>query len=277
MTDLRAVSEHYGRAGLLEAILDGIERIGKTPETVTIEDLAAVDEFHVGGREATRSLLQRLDLRPEDDVLDIGCGIGGTARFAADTYGCRVTGIDLTEDYTAVGNTLCAYVGCASHVQLETGDATNTGYDAGRFDKVFMLHVGMNIKRKADLAREVYRLLKPEGVFGIYDLMRVGKGDPQFPVPWATTPDTSAIESPAFYRDQLEDAGFDVFHECNRREFALDFARRLQARMQHSDGPPPLGLHLLMGPTAPKKYRNMVAGIAANIVAPVEILARKSG
>lgn len=275
MTDRQSVSRHYGQSGLLDAILNGIDALGKTTETVTVEDLAPVDEFHVGGREATRSLLDQMQLGRRDDVLDIGCGIGGAARFAAATYGCRVTGIDVTEEYVVLGMTMSAWVGCDAGVDLKVADATDSGYAEKSFDSAFMLHVGMNIPAKHALASEVYRLLKPGGRFGIYDLMHVGDGELQFPLPWAAAPETSALERPSIYREALEGAGFEIEKERDRRAFALEFATRMKAKLQNRNGLPPLGLHLLMGPKAPEKYGNMVAGIAAGIIAPVEMLARK--
>ena len=277
MTDRKSVSRNYGQTGLLDAIVAGLATLGKSPESVTVEDLAAVDEFHVGGREATQSLLERLELVESDVVLDIGCGIGGTARFATNTFGCRVVGIDVTEEYVHVGNRLCGYVGCASAVNLEIGDITDSDHADECFDKTVMLHVGMNIRDKDRLAAEAYRLLKPGGLFGVYDLMRVGDGEISFPVPWAEDQSTCALATPARYREALEGAGFEFVHERNRRDFALAFTARMHAKMLDRAGPPPLGLHLLMGTAAPVKYGNMVASIATNDIAPVEMLLRKPG
>lgn len=240
-----------------------------------MDDLAAVDEFHVGGREATRALLEQLDIAEDSDVLDIGCGIGGAARFAATEFDCQVICIDLTEEYVNVGNQLCAWTGCDARVTLRVADAEETGLDTEGSDKAYMLHVGMNVRNKDALASEVFRLLRPGGLFGIYDLMRVGDGELRFPLPWATDNGTNSIAQPDSYRRMLETAGFELLSERNRRSFALDVADRMQARLQNHDGPPPLGLHLLMGADATEKYRNMVASLAANDIAPIEIVARK--
>src|SRR5690242_5175043 len=83
-TALRSqVADHYARGYLVAAIRDGLARMGKNESTVTAEDLAPVDEFHIGGRNATAELARQLALRPEDPVLDIGCGLGGPARQIA--------------------------------------------------------------------------------------------------------------------------------------------------------------------------------------------------
>ena len=99
---------HYEQGGILDRIKDGLSALGKTQTTVTAEDLSPVDEFHIGGRQATGEFLDQLRLGANDHVLDIGCGIGGAARFAASRYGSTVTGVDLTGEYIETGNILCS-------------------------------------------------------------------------------------------------------------------------------------------------------------------------
>lgn len=276
MSDLNLVANHYTRGDLLSAIRAGVEKLGKTPETVTIEDLAPVDEFHIGGRMATRSFLDQIGIRPEDHVLDVGCGIGGASRFAARTYGCQVTGIDLTEEYVETGNTLCSWLGLEHRVKLSQGNALAMSLPDATVDKAFMLHVGMNIPDKASLAMEVWRVLRPGGIFGIYDIMEVGGDQLKYPVPWATVAKASSLASPANYKHSLMAAGFQIVSERDRREFALDFFERLKANSAVADGPPPLGLHILMGKEAPTKVKNMIENVSRNRVAPIELIARKA-
>lgn len=275
MSDTTTVSRHYTHGGLLGAILSGLEKLEKGPENVQVTDLAPVDEFHIGGRVATESFLDQIGLRAEDHVLDIGCGLGGASRFAAHRYGCRVTGVDLTQEYVETGTTLCSWVGLAGRVNLEQGNATATPYADGTFDKAFMLHVGMNIADKPILASELHRVIKPGGTLGIYDVMRVGDGELTYPVPWATDDRGSVVGTPAEYEKALKSAGFAITDKRNRRDFALEFFARLQAVNAHAAGPPALGLHILMGETAPEKVRNMIENISDNRVAPVELIAKK--
>jgi ubiquinone/menaquinone biosynthesis C-methylase UbiE len=277
MPDSELVATHYTRGGLLDAIIAGVEKLGKTIETVGIDDLGPVDEFHIGGRVATESFLDQVGLGAGDHVLDVGCGLGGASRFAAQRYGSRVTGVDLTGEYIETGKVLCAWLGLAERVSLEQGDATATAYSEASFDKAFMLHVGMNIADKSALASELYRVLKPGGTLGIYDVMRVGDGDLAYPVPWATRAEGSAVASPGAYREALQVAGFRITAERNRCDFAQEFFARLKANAAAASGPPALGLHILMGETAATKVGNMIENIAQNRVAPVELIAKKPG
>jgi SAM-dependent methyltransferase len=272
--ELEAVEQHYSHGRLVEAIRAGVGQLGKAPDSVSVDDLAPVDEFHIGGRMATETFLDQLDLSPGDHVLDIGCGLGGASRFAADRYGCRVTGIDLTGDYVRTGEVLSEWVGLDDLISLDRGDATAMPYPAGTFDRSFMLHVGMNIENKELLALELFRVLRPGGRLGVYDIMRMDVGDLRYPVPWATTPAESRVSTPSTYRGTLEAAGFKVVAETNRSEFAMEFFEQLLSNGSGA-ADSPLGLHILMGDSALEKVGNMIDNVKEGRVAPYEIIVEK--
>jgi SAM-dependent methyltransferase len=269
------VTAHYQLPGLLEAIRGGLAALGKTPESVTLEDLAPVEEFHIGGRPATKEVLDQLSLQRDQHVLDIGCGIGGPARFAASAYGVRVAGIDLTPDYVETGQELNRWVGLAERVNLRAASATSLPFTQGMFGTAYMLHVGMNIADKETLAREAARVLRPGGLFAIYDVMRLGEGPIKFPVPWAAHEGLSSVATPDTYKEALQLAGFDIIAERNRRIFAIEFFEAIRAKTQSAAGPPPLGIHMVMGKDAPVKMANLVESLKAGRLGPCEIIARK--
>ena len=116
---------------------------------------------------------------------------------------------------------------------------------------------------------------RSRAVFGIYDVMRTGPGDLAFPVPWATTAGLSAVADSDRYKRALQGAGFNILAERNRRDFALAFFADLRAKTAAAGGPPPLGLHVLMGKNTPEKVQNMIDNISRGHIAPVELIARK--
>jgi ubiquinone/menaquinone biosynthesis C-methylase UbiE len=270
------VSNHYTHGDLASAIRGGIKSLGKTINSVNVDDLAPVDEFHIGGRQASEDFLGQLDLSPENHVLDVGSGLGGAARFVASRYGCRVTGIDLTPEYVETAQILCGWVGLDKCISLYQGSALAMPFADRAFDRAYMLHVGMNIDDKAKLCSEVSRVLRSNALFGIYDVMRIGDGELTYPVPWATAAASSAVATPAQYREALQVAGFSVVAERNRRDFALAFFDQLRAKTAAASGPPPLGLHILMGRNTPEKVQNMIQNISNGRIAPVELIARKA-
>ena len=260
----------------MAAIEAGLAAHGVEAKNARVEDLGPVDEFHIGGRIASAHFLDQLDIKPSQTILDVGCGLGGSARFAAKTYGAKLVGLDLTPEYVAAGQTLCDWVGLSDRIELHHGSALSLPFDAAHFDGAFMMHVGMNIQDKQALMAEVSRVLRPGAKFGIYDIVKTNDEDLIYPVPWATTSETSWLARPEDYRAALDGNGFSVASENNRRAFALEFFKKMKAAGDAADGPPPLGLHILMQQSTAEKIPNMVANLAANRISPVEMIAVKN-
>lgn len=276
MNDQQAVASHYSHGSLLGAIEDGLAKQGITPEDATIEDLGPVDEFHMGGRAATANLLDQLEILPSHKWLDVGCGLGGAARFAASQYGARIVGVDLTPEYVSAGRVLCDWVGLSERIELHTSSALGTPFAASEFDGAYMMHVGMNIEDKGALFDEVARVLKPGATFAIYDIMKSNSEELVYPVPWAASSETSWLAAPELYRAHLEERGFTVIKVSDRRSFAVAFFREMREANEARGGPPPLGLHVLMQQSTNEKIPNMVANMAAGRISPVEMIAAKA-
>lgn len=271
----KSVSDHYVHGDLLNAIKVALPAIGKTIDTVTIEDLAPVDEFHIGGRIATDNLLSQLNFSKHSCLLDVGCGLGGAARYVASKYKHHVAGIDLTPEYIETGNTLSDWLNLDDYVSLIQGSALSMPYQDSSFDGGYMLHVGMNIDDKVSLFSEIFRVLEPGATFAIYDIMRQKDGVLIYPVPWAADSNTSKLSTPEYYVQALKQAGFEVLKVNDRRDFSLDFFKQLRVKTAEKVGPPPLGLHILMQKSAANKVKNMVENITKDLIAPVEIIVRK--
>src|SRR5918997_6130925 len=119
MSDVESgVSKHYSSYDALARIRDGLKDMGLDPDNISPEVLKPVDEFHIGGAEATAALLDNLDIRPDWEMLDIGSGLGGPARVIAARYGCRVIGVDLTPHFVETARALSAMSGMADRVRF---------------------------------------------------------------------------------------------------------------------------------------------------------------
>jgi len=269
------VAAHYSSGTLLGEIHAALTAMGLSEQSVTAEDLGPVDEFHVGGRPATVELVEHLQATSASELLDIGCGIGGTARFIASTTGARVIAVDLTPEYVDVARTLTEWTSLDHLVGFEVASAVDMPFDAESFDGATQLHVGMNIPDKAALFAEIHRVLRPGARFALYDIMTMSAGDITFPVPWAGDASASFVADVASYREHLAAAGFEVLVERNRGPFAAEFFATMRQRTVNEDGPPPLGLHVMMGPDAATKIGNMTTAISTGIVAPVELICRR--
>lgn len=255
-----AIQTHYGRAGLAEVILAALEQAGADLQQLSLEQLAPIDEFHIRGRAATLELAQAVGLGSTNRVLDIGSGIGGTSRCLAKEFGCRVTGIDLTDEYCQVASMLTAKVGLDELIDYRQGDATNLPFEDNEFDVVWTAHVAMNIPDKRRLYSEMHRVLKPGGTLAIYDVLAGPSGPVMFPVPWARTPDTSFLVSPEELRLLLQDAGFTVSDWKDTTAEARAWFVKLAEKIRR-DGFPALGFHLLMG----QDFREMAQNQGRNL------------
>ena len=273
--DETAVADHYTVDGLGTSILNALQASGINLDTLTPADLAPVDEFHMGGRDATRHVIGMMQLPSGAHVLDVGSGLGGVARYLAAECGCRATGIDLTAEYVVVGRMLTERTGLADKVDLHIGSALDLPWPEATFDAAVTFHAAMNIVDRPRLYAEVARVIRPGGTFAIYDVMKGPKDGMVFPVPWAETAETSFLATPDEMRKLLDNAGFAIAHEEDRREIALKHHRNRLAKLSASDGPNPLGLHLLQGGTASVKSRNMVTMLEANQITLQAIIAHR--
>jgi len=266
------VAAHYERGGLYARILGTLAEEGVPEASITVDHLKAIDEFHIGGLEATRAVLDPLGLSAGTRLLDVGSGLGGAARFVAGTYGAQVTGLDLTPDFVDTARRLTALTGLK--VTFVEGSALDMPFAEDSFDVVTLLHVGMNLPDKPRFFSEAARVLRPGGTLAVYDVMRFG-AYPAFPLPWATQTGQSFLDTPDAYEAAADAAGFTRTARADRGEVARAFFARMQAQIAEH-GPPRLGLPMLMGRDAGEKAANMARAVGAGDIKPVEMTFKRA-
>ena len=251
----KMVSKYYGLSGIMEKIEAGLNLAGKEAGSLTVDDLAAVDEFHTRGRESTKEVAELANIKASDLILDVGCGLGGTARYLAAQYKCNVAGIDLTEEYISIGKKLTHGVGLSDRVELRHGSALEIPYEDEMFDIVWTEHVQMNIADKNLFYSEIARVLKPGGRLLFHDVFR-GPGDPPlYPTPWAEDASMSSLATEIEARSIIEQVGLEIDQWRVKVQESIEFFKSKAAQFQ-ADGPPPISTHLLMGDNAKNKVQN---------------------
>lgn len=268
------VNEHYGFGQLREKIVAGLSQAGKSIDALTVDDLAPIDQFHTRGREATLEVASLADLKSSDCILDVGCGLGGTARHLAEVYGCQVVGIDLTNEYVDVGQELTERVGLSDRVQLYQASALDIPFEENRFDVVWTEHVQMNIADKQRFYAEITRVLKPSGHLLFHDVFRGPRDSPIYPVPWAETEPLSFLATEADARATMEEVGLEIDQWIGKVSESQTFFQTVLVKIM-AGGPPPLGIHLLMGDNALDKLHNYVRNITGQRVTVAMGMAHK--
>ncbi len=257
--NIDSLNNHYHQPNLTDQILAALRLAAVDTDNLTCDDLDMLDEFHIRGRAATVEMAALVDLKPEHRVLDLGCGVGGPARFLADEYGCQVTGLDLVAAYCDAATELTRRVGLAARVSFRQGDMREMPFADHTYDCVWSQHTTMNIPDKAALAGEVRRVLKPGGKAVFYEVC-AGAVDPvHLPVPWASEPQHSHLLAPAALREVMTGAGLkeELWEDVTQVAVAWIEALGAGAKDKPATAPRRPGLGLLMGADAGLKGQNM--------------------
>jgi len=274
MKNENSIADHWGQGDVYARIVSALEKMSKPLDRLTIEDLAPVDHLHARGFPATVELADQLPVREGQHLLDIGCGLGGPARYFAKRFRCRVSGVDITGPFVEAANKLTSLLGMEEQVKVELGDGQRLPYEDGTFDGAYAQHVTMNVEDRPAFFAQAYRVLKPGAFFAITEHGLGAKGDPHHPVPWSVDGSGAYLKTPSETRAFLEDAGFeDITIEHTGEKYAAAYRAAIE-RAENSERPA-LGYHVLMGETALQKTRNSLRNIEEGRTHPIQALCRK--
>lgn len=276
MTNARTIADHWGRGDVYGLIVSALNKMSKPLDSLTVEDLAPVDHFHARGFPATIELADRLPLKAGQHIVDIGCGLGGPARYLAKRFQCNVSGVDITEPFVEAANKLTALLRMERQVKIEHGDGQHLPYADSTFDGAFTQHVTMNVADRPAFFAEAYRVLKPGAFFALTEHGLGEKGGPHYPVPWSMDGSGAYLVTPSETRALLQQAGFvDIRMEDTGTKYAAGYKAAIEKAQKGEL--PPLGVHLLMGETAPQKTRNALRNIEEGRTHPIQVICRKPG
>ncbi len=238
------INHQYGQQNMIEMILSMYEGAGIQSDQITLDDLSLIDQLHSGGREGTRHLAELAGITPGLNILDIGSGLGGPARTLADEYGCRVTGIDITEEFVHTARQLTDLVGLSDQLSFRVGNALDLAFEDDSFDMIWIQNSLMNVEDKAQVFREAYRVLKDGGTLAFESIISGGKPEAHFPVFWADRPEISYMSDPVEFQSMMREIGFTqkVWHD--NTEKSAESNRKLLP--VYEGQAPKIGMHIFM-------------------------------
>ena len=262
------IETQYSTGAIRQAIEQALVAAGKHLGHLRPEDLALLEDFHTMGRIATTQLADLAEITPDDDVLDAGSGIGGTARYIAERSRCHVVAVDLTEEYCQTARWLNQLAGLDQRITVRQADVTDLPFEDATFTLMFSQHVQMNVADKALLYAEARRVLADGGRLAVWDIVAGENGEPGFPVPWADRPEYSHLTTSDRLRTVIATSGFEIEQWNDLTGQAVPIMQTLLTLP-----PSPIGLQAFV-PNFASKAKNLTAALADGRLRAIQGLAR---
>lgn len=254
----KSINQQYSQTGLNARVLEAFKSKGIDVDGLTLDDLSQFDQFHPGGRDATRALANLAGLKPGMEVLDIGSGIGGPARTLAAEFGCKVIGVDITEEYVKAAQMLTDKVGLNESVTLQVGNALDLEFGEGAFNAVWTQNTIMNIDNKEQVFKEAHRVLRSNGLLALEAIMGGSREETLFPVFWADSQDVSFMTTTESFREMMTEIGFDELVWNDVTQQSIDGGRSQQPAP--GDAPPSIGFDVFYT-DVPRRAENTLQGM----------------
>ena len=265
-----AVSGHYGRQHLGELIRDGLQAVGKADGHLTTDELAPIDQFHTGGKATTFQLAQLADFEAGSACSGCGRRAGRPGPRPGRDERLQRHRLGFNAEFCEVGAWLTERTWLTDQVQFKVGDALAMPFADGSFDAAWTQHSSMNIRDKEALYREIRRVVRSGGRLAIHEIMAGPKQPIHFPVPWAPEPSISFLRPPAEIRALLQTLGFREIAWNDTSAEAISWFKERIAAAQAAKSTPPLGLHLLLGASAPQMFGNMLRNLEEGRVQTIQ-------
>ncbi|MGK7872003.1 MAG: methyltransferase domain-containing protein [Xenococcaceae cyanobacterium] len=125
--------------------------------------------YKINRRQAQIDLIEELlnwaGVQSAQNIIDVGCGIGGSTLYLAEKFNATASGITLSPVQASRAKERAEAAGLGETVQFQVADALNMPFEDNAFDLVWSLESGEHMPDKTQFLQECYRVLKPGGIF----------------------------------------------------------------------------------------------------------------
>ena len=269
------IDKFWTRGNLKERIKNALIQSNLNKKNLNIEDLYPIDQYHARGIAATRDLAEKVEIKENQTIIDVGCGLAGPARYFANKFKCNVVGIDITQAFIDIGIDFNKRTNMDDKVSLMVSDGNTIPFDNEKFDGAISQHVTMNIENRKRFFDEIYRVLK-KGTFFAFSEHGLGpKKNPIFPLPWADDDKMNFLVNPNLTIEILKKIGFKNILFLETGEKYLDgYNKSLKSKKTLNSSK--LGLHIIGGPTMFERQKNSMQCIKEKRTLPFEIVCYKT-
>ena len=240
-----------------------------------LEYLENLDKMQTGGLEGTKMIGNYLHPKKNNKVLDLGSGLGGTARTIHKLYKCKIEGIEKDKNLVDTSKELNKKLRISNRVNFEKGDVLNLPYGNNYFNHVYMIHLGMVIPDKEKLFKGIYRVMKKNAYLLIFDFIRNSKTKIPYPVSWADDKSSDFITSLNEYERILQMYLFKKVKIIKKKTFSLRYFKRRVLKNKDNQIKEEIRKLISNSKTIQKKLHNVIFAIENNIIIPSIIIYKK--
>ena len=274
MTNPSDIEEFWTRGDIHSRVHKAMKDADLIDKKLEIEDLFPIDQYHARGIAATVDLGKRMPIRENSKILDIGCGLGGPARYYSKEFKCFIEGIDITPSFIELGTKFNKLTDMSNQVHLNVGNGETLDFEDNFFDGAYSQHVTMNISNRKKFFSEAYRVLKKNSFFAFTEHGLGHLGNPIYPLPWADDKNMSFLLTPDETILFLKDVGF---YDIEIIETGTKYMSGYEKLMSQTKDikQPILGIHVIGGQSMTERSRNSLTCIKEKRTHPFEVLCKK--
>jgi SAM-dependent methyltransferase len=259
-------------SGLPERVHQAISQYQQRFGSLTSDDLEALDAFHAGGRAATRELAAMAGVPQGVRLLDVGCGLGGPARTLAVEYRASVVGLDAALEMVQAAKMLNVHLGSGDNPRLMCAQGALLPLAPESFELIWMQHLLPSVADKLGLVASLERVLAPNGIIALHEVVALPGKRLDFPLPWADSPEGS-------YLTEVDEL-LEIWASCGLEPVVVqDWTARA---IEWFDAPRPeawrhLNLRLVLGQEAGLRARNLAKALREGQAQIVQAVFRRQG